>query len=225
MKWTAIAALSMAVALAPCVSADAATVYVDSSNTAGPWDGTLANPFSRIQDGIDAAVDGDTVLVRDGTYKGQGNMDLDFEGRTIVVMSENGPENTIIDCENEGSGFYFHNGEDSASVVKGFTIKNGTVSSGGGAIACRYSSPTITHNIFSSNWAQYGNGGAIACQGSSPTTPDYRITLSGVSRWVPRGTCGLGRMMEGWSSSMGRTGRDIPHLTPDCRITLSGVLW
>lgn len=31
-------------------------------------------------------------------------------------MSENGPEKTIIDCENEGRGFCFHSGKDSTAV-------------------------------------------------------------------------------------------------------------
>ena len=54
---------------------------------------------STIQAGIDAAVDGDTVLVADGTYMGDGNRDIDFKGKAITVSSENGAENCIIDCQ------------------------------------------------------------------------------------------------------------------------------
>ena len=62
---------------------------------------------STIQAGIDGAVDGDTILVADGTYTGDGNKDIDFTGKAIVVISENGTENCVIDCEDDGRGFIF----------------------------------------------------------------------------------------------------------------------
>jgi hypothetical protein len=54
--------------------------------------------YERMQAAIYSAEDGDTVLVADGTYTGNGNRDIDFLGRSIVVMSENGPDATVIDC-------------------------------------------------------------------------------------------------------------------------------
>ena len=38
------------------------TIYVDDDNVDGPWDGSQEHPFQHIQDGIDNASDGDTVL-------------------------------------------------------------------------------------------------------------------------------------------------------------------
>ena len=64
-----------------------------------------------IQEMIDQASEGDTVLIPDGTYTGVGNKDLDFNGKNIVLKSLNGPELVVIDCEGEGRGFYFHSGE------------------------------------------------------------------------------------------------------------------
>jgi hypothetical protein len=128
--------------------------------------------FLTIQGAINRCFDGDTVLVANGTYTGEGNRDIDFTGKAIVVMSENGPENCIIDCEEAGRGFYFHNGEDSNSVLQGFTITNGA-SSKGGCIACMSSSPTISDNIITgctayAAWLS-GAGGGIYCEASSPT--------------------------------------------------------
>jgi parallel beta-helix repeat protein len=127
---------------------------------------------TTIQAGINGCVDGDTVLVADGTYTGEGNCDIDFMGLAIVVMSENGPDVTIIDCEGSVGephrGFYFHSEEDSSSVLQGFTITNGHVSYTGGGICCVNSSPTITGNTISGNTA-VRSGGGIFLQSSSPT--------------------------------------------------------
>ncbi len=44
--------------------------------------------FTTIQEGLDAAVDYDVVLVRPGTYTGDGNRDLDFGGKELTLISE-----------------------------------------------------------------------------------------------------------------------------------------
>ncbi len=121
-----------------------------------------------IQTGINAAVDGDTVLVASGTYTGQGNKNLNFHNKAITVRSARGPSDCIIDCGGNGRGFYFESGEGPDSVVKGFTIRNGFHSGGGGIYCWNNSSPTITGNVITGN---SGNqpGGGICIYGSSPT--------------------------------------------------------
>ncbi|MCD4654569.1 hypothetical protein K8T06_11650 [bacterium] len=115
-----------------------------------------------IQAGINAAVDGDIVLVADGTYSGDGNRDIDFNGKAISVMSENGAENCVIDCEGTETdfhgGFVFNNDEDENSIVLGFTIRNGYTISWHGAISCFRSSPTISNCIITDNTAYRGAG-------------------------------------------------------------------
>ena len=67
-------------------------------------------------------------------------------------------ESCIINCEGDGRGFYFHDEESAASVVDGFTIKNGFADYGGG-IYCNNSSPTITNNIITNNSSDsHGSG-------------------------------------------------------------------
>ena len=140
------------------------------------WSDIIHVPGNQptIQAGIDAAEDGDTVLVADGTYTGEGNKNLDFKGKDIKVTSENGHENCIIDCEDDGRGFYFHSGETEDSVVSGFTITNGSVNNGGGIYCCDFSSPTIEDNIITGNSTQ-NEGGGIFCSDSSPTIQNNEI--------------------------------------------------
>jgi parallel beta-helix repeat protein/predicted outer membrane repeat protein len=134
--------------------------------------------YERIQVAIAAAVSGDTVMVADGTYTGQYNRDIEFGGKAVVVMSENGPEVTIIDCEGSSSdphrGFYVHDGEDSSTVVQGFTIMNGYARDGGG-IYCENSSPTIAGNIIIGNTADV-NGGGICLSNSASTVLGNTVT-------------------------------------------------
>jgi len=125
--------------------------------------------YGTIQEGIDAAENGDTVVIGDGTYTGNGNRDLVFGGKEITVCSLNGPTNCIIDCESSTRGFVFNDLEETDfSVVKGLTITNGSSSGNGGAIYCMNASPAIIKCIFASNYTN-GRGGAIHLGGNSET--------------------------------------------------------
>jgi len=134
-----------------------------------------------IQAGIDAASNGDTVLVAENTYY----ENIDFSGKLITVASEfamdgdtNHINNTIIDGSqstnpNEGSAVYFRNGEDSTAVLCGFTVTGGTGTSvpadniwTGGGIFILNANPKIIHNHIINNYVvSSGNicsGGGIS---------------------------------------------------------------
>ena len=155
--------------------------------------------FNNIQAAIDDSNDGDTVLVADGTYTGDGNRDIDFHGKAITVKSENGPETCIIDCDgsewDEHRAFYFHSREGADSAVIGFTITNSyprlycrpwppfTCYPRGGAIQCEVwygpASPTIRDCIICSSAAPDGVGVFMGHDGGFPTLVNCTISGNG----------------------------------------------
>jgi hypothetical protein len=136
-------------------------------------DGSTEHPFDAIQEGISAALAGDTVLVLDGRYTGYGNKYLAFGGKAITVRSAAGdPASCLIDCEGDGRGFNLHNGEGPDSVVEGLTISNGSANTGGG-IRCGGSNPTFVNCTISENSAH--SGGGVYCDDSNPTFVDCTI--------------------------------------------------
>ena len=130
--------------------------------------------FDNIQAAIDDSNNGDTIEVQPGTYTGPGNRDIDLNGKAIIIRSTdpNDPNTvaaTVIDCENAGRGFYFHNAEDANSILAGLTITNGVASDGGGIYCTGWVSPTITNCTITGNMALRWGGGIFCIGWSSPT--------------------------------------------------------
>jgi len=125
--------------------------------------------YATIQAAVNAAAAGDTIELTDGTFSGEGNRDIDFGGKDLVVRSQSGDASTcIIDCGGSETvphrGFYFHNGETTASVVEGITVENGYsgdegfAHNGGGGFRIDGASPTIRWCVVTDCWA-----GATTC--------------------------------------------------------------
>ncbi|MHC4663900.1 MAG: choice-of-anchor Q domain-containing protein, partial [Planctomycetota bacterium] len=130
-------------------------VIGDDGRSGSSW----GQAFLTIQRGITAAATGDVVWVGDAVYSGTNNKDLSFGGKDITLVSENGADTCIIDCQGSGRGFNFENSESSLSVLKGFTIRNGNASDGGG-IRCYNATPQIINCRIINNAAS-ANGGGI----------------------------------------------------------------
>ncbi|MBC8192505.1 MAG: T9SS type A sorting domain-containing protein [Candidatus Marinimicrobia bacterium] len=136
--------------------------------------------FGTIQEQIDAAVEGEIVLVYPGTYV----ENINFNGKNITLRSTYGPEVTIIDGNANGSTVTFASGETSA-VLNGFTITggSGTLNADGhfvgGGVACRFNStPTLMNLIIEGNntVGDSAMGGGIMCSfGSDALIQDVII--------------------------------------------------
>lgn len=148
----------------------AKNIYVDDSNITGPWDGTSDHPYLTIQEGINAATFGDSVVVREGTYTGTGNKEIDPKGKYITIKSEKGAVHTIIDCEGAGRAFYIHTQETPQTIIDGFTITagNDTSGNGGGGVFMWESSPVIRNCVIIGNASTTYGGGICARKFSEP---------------------------------------------------------
>jgi parallel beta-helix repeat protein len=73
------------------------TIYVDDSNTQGPWNGSLEYPYQTINDGILHATNGDTIYVFNGLYS-----EKVLINKTIALRGQQ-QEYTVIDGHNNGS--------------------------------------------------------------------------------------------------------------------------
>ena len=140
--------------------------------------GSAEHPFDAIQEAIGFAISSEMIILRPGTYSGVGNRDIDFNGKSVKIRSQDGPATCIIDCQRAAQGFTFHSGEAADALLDGLTIANGQAFMGGGVSCEKGSSPTITNCTFSGNSALL-SGGGLYIEESSPTVT--HCTFSGNS--------------------------------------------
>ncbi len=129
--------------------------------------------YATIQEGLNVAVEGDSVLVASGTYER-----IVWPETSSIKLIGNGAENCIIDANNSLnsaicitilSGII-----DTTTVITGFTITNGLGYAGGG-IYCLSSSPKLENLIINDNLASYG-GGIYCGLDSDPSLSNVYIT-------------------------------------------------
>ncbi|NQT84722.1 hypothetical protein HQ563_17010 [bacterium] len=139
---------------------------VPQSGDGMSWETAL----KTIQEGIDSAANGDTVIVAEGTYL----ENIHFHGKNITLRSTdpfhaNVVAMTIIDGDKAGSAVTFGGAEGETCALSGFTIRNGSSTYGGGICGGTPENPirsraAIRHNIITGNSARYG-GGIALCDG------------------------------------------------------------
>jgi hypothetical protein len=154
------------------ISAAVRYVNVNGANPLAPYT-SWAEAATNIQDAINEAEAGDTVLVTNGIYQSGASFpeigsNRVYLAKSLTVQSVNGPAVTVIqgyqapgtiDGTNAVRCVYM-----SAGVLSGFTLTNGaTLSDGdyfGGGVYCISTSCLVSNCIIAGNYADSGGGGA-----------------------------------------------------------------
>lgn len=129
-------------------SASATTITVDLGGS---------GDYLTIQEGIDAAVYGDTVLVTCGTYH---EHDIIMKSGICLRGKTGRPECVTVDADGLGRALYC-TGADSTTMVEGLTLIDGLTSMKGGAMCWEDSSPLITSCAFTNNEAHKRERGRL----------------------------------------------------------------
>jgi len=159
-------------------SAIAATIYVSPLGTHLPPFDTWSKAATNIQDGVNAAVTNDVVLVSNGVYATGSTWDgQTFSrlviGKAVTVRSLSGPAETVIEgCQTPPPMrcVWMTNGS-----LEGFTVSNGyalDMGHGGGVYAMLYPLPlrplvsncVITMNIASNYGGGIAGGILVGCR-------------------------------------------------------------
>ena len=132
-----------------------ATSFADTHYVA--TDGLHVAPYTNwldaatnVQDAVDAAADGDTVLVANGTYALPSSEITITNGITVAGL--NGPEQTIVDGLDTNRCFYI---DHTNAVLDGLGITGGRALEGGGVYAV---AGTLSNCVLFANWAEHGGG-------------------------------------------------------------------
>jgi hypothetical protein len=137
----------------------------------------------RIQAAIDESSSGDTVLVYPGTYREFVN----FDGKSVSVISADGPGVTAIDGADHATTVVFDDHERPGALLQGFTVEHGDpggISIGAGA------SPTIRNDVITANEA-CADGAGIEIDDGAPlishNTISGNVAVGGCWGYVPGG--------------------------------------
>ncbi len=171
--------------------ASAAELYVDAAAQGG-GDGSIASPFTTVQAAIDAAVDGDDILVAGGMYAAivvdtkevhlSGGWDVDFGAVAPEIPSvlQGTPDAPTVTLYETGAtvleGFVVRGGQrgvmidadylstTNAPIVRDNVIEqNGTPMLIGGGVFADHCDATIVGNTIRDNVGDRGAGLASAC--------------------------------------------------------------
>jgi M6 family metalloprotease-like protein len=184
--------------LEPCtwsipINAAPGTWHVATTGSDVTGNGSEQAPFASVQQGVDAATNGDLVLVHPGTYVG--NTLIDGKRITVASLYEaTGDESAIASTVLRGSPSQIASvvtfsgaiAYDTAALV-GFTISNGIALYGGG-VSCTDASPRIERCVITGNRvASYGAGVYLYHSDARLTHVEIRNNTANFMDWSEAG--------------------------------------
>lgn len=128
----------------------------------------VPSEHATIQGAIDAASDGDEIIVSPGTYY----ENITFNSKNIILRSTDPADRgivntTVIDGRSSSSVVMFSGAELSTCVLSGFTITHGRATKGGGVYG-KGTAATLEYNVIADSYVSgstaYG-GGICDCDG------------------------------------------------------------
>lgn len=132
-------------------------------------------PYTAIQDAVDAATDGDTVTICEGTY----TENVVLGSAAVSLVGSDGADVTIVDGGHAGTVLSVTNGQTSATEITGLTLMRGVTSSQGGGLYISNSSPHVHDIVLTDNEAQQGGG--LYIEESDSTVEDLTIEYNSAS--------------------------------------------
>lgn len=139
---------------------------------------TIPVDYETIQEGINASVNNDLVLIQPGTYFENINItnkNITVGSLFVTTGDDSYLESTILDGSNSGSVVIFGGGTNHSPSLVGLTLTNGFAFNGGGINCMNNARPDLLYLVIHGNTAYY-NGGGLYFSNAQPEM--YKITVS-----------------------------------------------
>ena len=139
-------------------------LYVDGSIPAGQYEnGTDEYPFDTLQEAVEVAPDGATLVIRSGTYCE--NLELPLKSLTLTGVDVNDANDwafPVIEGVGDGPVVTRHWGADAPVLLQGLVIRGGNGRTAG-AVDCRETQMTLANCLITGNRSNnvHGRGGAV----------------------------------------------------------------
>lgn len=185
LRYVIALALALSALATTPAHAVASTIYVAPTGTVGTGASCASPGFvggSSIATAVAAAVDGDTVILCNGTFSVTSQVFIDE--KEITISGESSAQNTIINGAGSTTGIFKIISKKNV-IIQNLTFYRGNSAQGGGAIYLSMTSSQslsttrhlITNNIFAQNQAA-SQGGAISGVGDDMVSGDFRGILT-----------------------------------------------